>query len=309
MLTIGQKLLKATKNHNDCGTKFMSITGSVNIVTASGAENFFLPLIIGADAPSQGFTRAANTPFQAKLTTGFFIGQPQISITTAVKPDGTFTFESSLPPSTPTEAVQLSLSLNNTPMYRSETFVIKDTDKPMAVYLYQPNITAGITAGQISKGLANVGLPSNTSLSAKSGLLGVTGSKEGADITFNIAVTVDTSHILTNFVDLALGYYNIHVGFPADCSTSADGVLAQIRNSLQTADSTANQIIVGQIISALGTPPLNVPAQTAEELLKKVSIQFSHLSFPKDLTWPLSNQTDTSIVMVPQVVIGYPRFF
>jgi hypothetical protein len=291
----------------------MSISGSVNIVNSSEAEVFFLPLVLGTGVPSQGYARALNTPFVVTLTTGFMgslpVPPPKFSISTTVKPDGSFEFVNSLPPGAPTEAVQLTVSLHNTPMYRTETFHLSDTAKPMNVYLFQPNSSTGITAGQVSQGLAKVGLPDNTVLSAKSGLIGVVGSQSGADITFNVSVVPDTSHILTNFVDLALGHYDIHVGFPADCSLNADGVLAKIKASLGTADSAANQIILGVILKALGQPPLNLPSQTGQKLLNAVSIQFSHLTFPLNVSWPLSNQTDTNVVIVPQVVIGWPRFF
>jgi hypothetical protein len=40
-----------------------------------------------------------------------------------------------------------------------------------------------------------------------------------------------------------------------------------------------------------------------------VSVQFSSLVFPTPHTWALSNHSDPTVVLVPQLTIGYPRQF
>jgi hypothetical protein len=44
-------------------------------------------------------------------------------------------------------------------------------------------------------------------------------------------------------------------------------------------------------------------------LLAAVSIQFTSLSLPNKHTWPLSNTSDKTIVVVPQLTLGFPRIF
>jgi hypothetical protein len=119
----------------------------------------------------------------------------------------------------------------------------------------------------------------------------------------------DTSPNLSLFFDLALDGYNIHVGWPADCGTNATKVLNQIKSALQTSDSGANKIVSGTITKAFERPPLNLDAAVTQKLLENVSIQFISMSLPNSHTWALSDTTDKTIVIVPQLALGYPRTF
>jgi hypothetical protein len=91
--------------------------------------------------------------------------------------------------------------------------------------------------------------------------------------------------------------------------TNADAILAQIKTALQTDNSKANQLVAGTITKAFEGPPLNLSAAATQKLLNAVSIQFTSLSLPNKHTWPLSNTSDKTIVVVPQLTLGFPRVF
>jgi hypothetical protein len=185
--------------------------------------------------------------------------------------------------------VSINVTAHGRPLYRSERFpTTHTTDKHLEIFVFQPAIppTDGVTAGQISTGLASAGLPGNTTLSANPWGLGVVGSQSGADIQFGIQLIPDTSPNLSIFFDLALDGWNIHVGWPADWCTSADDILAKIRSALQTSGSTANHLVSGTITKAFEGPPLNLSAQVTQKLLDAVSIQFVTMGLPTKHTWP-----------------------
>ena len=227
--------------------------------------------------------------------------------TTASTVDGSFALATN-----PSSAhyLALSVSLNGQPLYRSAFFLQSQSPADAEIYLYQPSVpaSANFTAGQMSKVIAGNGLPSNTMLSTTPWGLSVSGTQSQASLQFGIHITPDTSHNLGLFVDLALNGWNIHVGWPETWCKSADTILSQIRSGLQTSDSSANQSILAQIQQALEGAPLNLPEAVANALLAAVSVQFSSLVFPAPYTWALSNQADTTAVLVPQLVLGYPPF-
>jgi hypothetical protein len=138
--------------------------------------------------------------------------------------------------------------------------------------------------------------------------LTVSGSESQADLQFGILITPDTSHNLGVYVDLALNGWNIHVGWPESWCESADSILSEIRASLDDSGSTANQAVFADVLQALQDAPLQLPEAVAEALLAAVSLQLSSLVFPITYTWPLSDQTDPTAVLIPQLVIGYPPF-
>jgi hypothetical protein len=290
----------------------MSIKGTVYLVT--NTIEFFLPLVltVGGKAPTTGFA-PSNSPYVAKLTfSGGFFGIFQFSFFTNVNTaDGTFEFN--IPDLTPfgLKLVALSLSLYNVPIYRSEHFAYSDLSRELNIYLYQPRLPSsdGITAGQVSSALSGHGLPGNTSLTASSSGLSITGSKSGAHLQFGVAIVPDTSPNLSLFFDLLLNGWNIHVGFPADLCESANDVLNSIRSGLQSADSAANGVVQSQLMTILQGTPLNLSSGEASNLLQNVSIQFSQVSFPANHNWALSNKSDTTVVISPTPVIGYPRRF
>ncbi len=287
----------------------MSISGRVFLV--NDATHFFAALWAGAQ-PTQGFAPSTKSAFSVQIIAELFAPGAPIAPTTQVAGtvstvDGSFTVPA-FPAALKLENVRVILSLQGRPFYRTETFHPADLAKPLDIYLYQPNLTGvGVTAGQVSKLLSTAGLPSGASLSAKNAVIGVTGSQDGADIQFGVRVVPDTSHVLAAFVDLELASWNIHVGFPADVCTNADDILGQIRKNLQSADNSANQVVSTQIASALEAA--GIGSTIVNAVVPKLSFQFNSLSTPAPHTWALANQSDGTIVLVPEITVGYPRFF
>jgi hypothetical protein len=119
----------------------------------------------------------------------------------------------------------------------------------------------------------------------------------------------DVSPNLSIFFDLALDGWNIHVGWPADWCTSANDILNNIKSQLQTSGSTANKLVAGTIAKAFEDPPLNLSTTVTKILLADVTIQFVSMSLPNQHTWALTNETDKTIVVVPQLTVGWPRGF
>jgi hypothetical protein len=287
----------------------MSITGRVNLINDPTA--FFLPIVLGTGKPTSGFAPSRGTGFVVRLT-GLLLGIFPISLTADVNTtNGDFTlpdFPTGLPG---LNDVWINLTAHGRPFYRSERFPLAHTKESLQIYVYQPTIpsTDGVTAGQISTGLGGTGLPGNTTLSANPWGLGVVGSKSGADIQFGIQLIPDITPNLSIFFDLALDGWNIHVGWPADWCTSADDILNSIRSALQTSGSKANQLVSGTITKAFEGPPLNLSPTITQKVLDNVAIQFVTMSLPTKHTWALSNQGDKTIVVVPQLTLGYPRAF
>ncbi len=287
----------------------MSINGQVNLI--NNPTKFFAPIILGGGKPTSGFAPSKDSGFVVKMT-GLLLGIFPMAVSTTVSTvNGTFTlpsFPAALPAIT---EVWVNLTLNGRPFYRSGMFPIAHASHGLEIYLYQPPVpeSDGVTAGQISTGLSSAGLPGNTTLSANPWGLGVVGSKSGADIQFGIQLVPDTSPDLGIFFDLALDGWNIHVGWPADWCTSATDILNSIRSALQTSGSKANKLVSGTITKAFEGPPLNLNATITQKLLDSVSIQFVNMSLPNKHTWALSDETDKTIVVVPQLTLGYPRTF
>jgi hypothetical protein len=295
----------------------MSIKGTIHTITDPTA--FFAPIILGAGSHGGGFVPTKSTGVSVILTAWMqvipaFPATPLAFATTASASDGTFSL-----PDIPASLnafvhnVSFLVSVHGRPFYRSGLFprTHLSPEKAFDIFVYQPTIpsTDGISAGLISSGLAGGGLPGDTVLSANSWGIGVVGDSSGADIEFGIQLTPDTSPNLGIFFDLALHNWNIHVGFPDDWCTNATAILDKIKTALQADSSTANQLANGTIKKAFEGPPLNLSAAVTQTLLNAVSIQFTSLSLPNKHTWPLSNTTDKTIVVVPNLNLGFPRVF
>ena len=295
----------------------MSTKGAIHTIT--DPTSFFLPIVLGGSGHGGGFVPTQSSGVTVILMAWMqiipgFPAFPMPISTTASATDGTFTLPD-IPVSLDSliHNVSFLVSVHGKPFYRSGLFprTHLSPEKSFDIFVYQPSIPAsdGVTAGLISSGLAGGGLPGDTKLTAKSWGIDVVGDSSGADIEFGVQLTPDTSPNLGVFFDLALHNWNIHVGFPADWCTNATSILNQIKTALQTDNSTANQLVSGTITKAFEGAPLNLSPSMTHALLNAVSIQFVSLSLPKAHTWPLSNTTDKTIVVVPQLNLGFPRVF
>jgi hypothetical protein len=210
----------------------MTISGHINLI--NNPQAFFGQLLTGTKKPTTGFAPAKMPGFSVTMTS-VFMGFIPITIPGTFNPaDGSFTLPAvppQLPGFGPNDLVSLNVTLHGTPFYRTERFPHAHLTEDLEIFVYQPNIPAsdGIAAGLISKGLNGQGLPSDTKLTANPWGIGVAGDQSGADVQFGISLIPDTSPNLAVFFDMALHNWNIHVGWPASCVTSANGILAKIR--------------------------------------------------------------------------------
>lgn len=295
----------------------MPTKGTINTIT--NPTEFFAPIVLGGSTHGGGFVPTKSSGVSVILMAWMQVipvlpALPLPIATTANATNGTFSLPdipASLDPFV--QNVSFLVSVHGKPFYRSGLFprTHLSPEKSFDIFVYQPVVPAsdGVSAGLISTGLSGGGLPGNTMLSAQPWGINVVGSHSGADIEFGVQLTPDTSPNLGVFFDLALHNWNIQVGFPADWCTNADSILNQIRTALQTDGSKANQLVSGTITKAFEGPPLNLNASVTQKLLNAVSIQFTSMSLPNSHTWPLSNTTDKTIVVVPQLTLGFPRVF
>ena len=295
----------------------MPTKGSIHTITDPTA--FFAPIVLGGSSHGGGFVPTKSSGVNVILMAWMQIlpGLPALPLpfaATASATNGSFSV-ADIPASLHSfvHDVSFLVSVHGKPFYRSGLFprTHLSPEKSFDIFVYQPTIPAsdGVTAGLVSTGLSSGGLPGDTKLTTNSWGIGVAGDSSGADIQFGVQLTPDTSPHLGLFFDLALHNWNIQVGFPADWCTNADSILNQIKTALQTDNSKANQLVSGTITKAFEGPPLNLSATVTQKLLNAVSIQFTSLSLPNKHTWALSNHTDKTIVVVPQLTLGFPRVF
>jgi hypothetical protein len=295
----------------------MSIKGTIHTVT--NPTDFFLPIVLGGNTHGNGFEPTKSSGVSVILMAWMEIipqlpAMPLPFAATANATNGTFEI-----PDIPAgldgmiKNVSFLVTVHNRPFYRSGLFPRTHItpEKSFDIFIYQPTIPAsdGISAGLISSGLGSGGLPGDTKLTANPWGIGVAGDKSGADIQFGIELIPDTSPALGVFFDLALRNWDIHVGFPADWCTSADSILAKIKSALQSDNSDANKLVNGTIQKAFEGAPLNLSPTVTQKVLNAVSIQFISLNLPISHTWPLTNTTDKTIVVVPTLALGFPRVF
>jgi hypothetical protein len=197
------------------------------------------------------------------------------------------------------------------PLYRSDlslTVAAAETTE-LNIWLLTETIDPkdGITAADVSTTLHGSGLPGNTNITASPSGLAFTGSDSGADVTFGISITPDTSFDLTTFLDLQLSSWNIHVGWPADWCTSADDILVEIVQGLQGAGASMNASVLKKI-EAFFAAEESLPAATATTFFDTdVAVTFMDITYPTTHTWPLSSTTDSTVVIAGDLCIGYPR--
>lgn len=284
----------------------MTAKGYVNLIT--DPTTFFAPILFGQGPPSSGYAPTDSPVIVTLYSPGFIFGLFSFSMQTTVNTsDGSFEFQ--LPGDYVFDQVAITVSYLGYPYYRSGFFPFANLAKELNIFIYEPRLPTsdGISAGQVSTALSTTSLPGNTSISVNSNGFNISGSESEVSLDFGLRITPDTSANLNVYFDLALNGWNINVGWPESWCESATDVLNSIKAGLQTAGSAANKLVASQISTILQSAPLNLSSGEAITLLDNVSIQFVYASYPNNHTWGLSNKTDSTIVIFPQPVIGYPR--
>jgi hypothetical protein len=300
----------------------VSIKGRVFQITNTNATDFFTSILLNDSAPTTGFaplmTRGLVATLRGSLTRTIWVSvhrraQERITVTSTAdvsSHDGTFEFQD-FPSNVQKHPVSITLTLRGLPYYRSASFAYDRTQHELNIYVYQPTVPRldGITAGEVSQAIQASGasLPGNVTLSASPNGIGVSGSEDEASVKFGMQIWPDTSSNLGIFFELSLISWNIQVGFPDDLCESADDILDMIEEGLLDADSTANSIVLDKMTGILTGPPLRLPASTAAKLLSRISIQLSSVSYANSYAWAVSDTDNSTIVVVPQPIIGYPR--
>ena len=155
--------------------------------------------------------------------------------------------------------------------------------------------------------LQGSGLPGNTRITASASGLAFSGSDAGADVTFGISITPDTSFDLTTFLDLQLSSWNIHVGWPADWYMSADDILAEIVQGVQNAGASMNASVLTKIKNVFETEePL--PSSYANMFFDSdVSVTFRDITYPAPIPGrcrtPRTRPSSSGAIRAS----GYPR--
>jgi hypothetical protein len=194
------------------------------------------------------------------------------------------------------------------PLYRSDLSLSVGSAEAteLNVWLLPESVDVkdGISAGTVSGTVQGSGLPGNTQITASPSGLSFSGSSSGANVEFGISIIPDSSFELTTYLDLLLTSWNIHVGWPADWCTNADSILAEIVQGLQGAASNMNAAVLKKIKSVAAGEGLPLPANFFTSV---ASVTFMDISYPTQHKWPMSNTTDSTVVITGDLCIGYPR--
>jgi len=280
---------------------------------------FFLPILAGNGPPQQGYEPWSGLEVRT-WSVNDLLPIPIPGGSALTQTDGSFDITQPPPnasvPSGTSSDVRFALlvaegSFPYRPLYRSDLSLsvgaAETTD--LDIWLLPETIDAkdGMTAGDVSGVLHGSGLPDNTKITVSPSGLSFVGSSEGADVKFGISIVPDTSFELNTFLDLALSSWNINVGWPADWCTNADDILVEIVRGLQSAAGTMNAAVLTKLEQAFAEmePLLGNVANTF--LNSDVSVTFMDLTFPTQYTWPVSNTTDSTVVIAGDICIGYPR--
>ncbi|MGA3218684.1 MAG: hypothetical protein ABSE77_06355, partial [Acidimicrobiales bacterium] len=219
----------------------MALTGHVfKIINTLEA---FLPVILGDDAPSGGFSPWPDATVMATYVLDFETGPGnslpmtiwESSTTTAA--DGSFSLDDlpsaldslASPPETElmvalrVDAVVFASPkdrpVSRVPLYRSALAdLMSARTKQLDIWLF-PDILPeldGVTAGAVSGFVGGAGLPGNTIIQSGPTGLGFTGSEGPVNVSFAITVSPDLTNDTQTFLDLNLQSWNIKVGFPTD---------------------------------------------------------------------------------------------
>ena len=292
----------------------MSLNGQINVV--ENADEFFAPIVLGAGQPTSGYGAAENNQGLVVIFHGsapmfeFFGGfWPFVVAAPVSTTNGTFSLPTELFEPLGLNQAYVTLNMNGYQFYRSDVFNPNEVRGGLNIFVYQPTLpqSAGVTAGMISGVLQGQSLPGNTQLTVTPWGLGVTGSESQANIQFGVQIVPDRSPNLGVWLDVAINGWNVNVGWPESWCESAGDIVNSIKSAIQTAGSSVNKVVEQEILNTLQGAPLNLTSNEANTIFDDTSFQFVSLNFDDNYSWPLSNGNDRTVVLKPNVAIGYPR--
>ena len=280
---------------------------------------FFGPILSGQGSPQAGYEPWPELEVRT-WSVNDLIPIPIPGATAQTQADGGFAItqrppNASVPGDTPSD-VRFALLVSEgsfpfLPLYRSDLSLsvaaAETTELNIWLLTETVDVKDGISAGDVSDNVHGSGLPGNTHITASPSGLSFSGSHSGADVRFGIAITPDTSFDLTTFLDLQLTSWDIHVGWPADWCTNANDILAEIVGGLQDAGASMNATVLARIKAALVEQEPILAGEVDTFLASDVSVTFMDITYPTQYTWPISNTTDSTVVITGDLCIGYPR--
>lgn len=291
----------------------MVLSGHFYYIT--DAKQAFIPVLLGDQAPTTGFVPWPNSTVSATYfwsIGGLGLGASS-KATATVGADGSFTLPP--PPQQPFGSVN-SVSLvvtSGVPVYRTGLIPFNvATSKPLNIWVYVDKLPTsdGITAGTVSQQVNGQGLPGNTTITAGGPYgLNFAGSDGQVNINFNISVAPDTSNNLADFLDLAINGWNINVGWPTSWFESANDVLNKIKSGIAGAGTNVNKAVL-QLMAKILTTEEGISEGMAETFVNnEVSVVFYGVGYPNKHSWGIGNTTDSTVVLVANPCIGFPRSF
>jgi hypothetical protein len=290
----------------------MAIHGHLYVV--DNPQTFFLPIVLGGPPPNEGYA-PCDDPVTITMNVFYQFAEFQFDFpvfTVLNVNDGSFQLPFPFDILGGPTNVSITVNYLGYQYYRSAIFPYDVTLRTeLDIWVYQPSLPSsdGITAGQVSQALNGHGLPQGTSLSVSQNGFSVSGSESQVSLQFGVWVTPDLSSNLNLYLDLSLNGYNINVGWPEDWCESPGDVLNSIQSGLQSADSAANSVVSSAILGILTGAPLNLSQQIATALVNSTSFQFVSLSYPVNYNWALSDTGNPTVVLTPNLAIGYPAFW
>jgi hypothetical protein len=296
-----------------------SLTGHIYRIT--DLQTFFTPILFGQGPPAQGYEPWAGLEVQTWSVNDLFpIPFPGGSAQTQA--DGGFDITQTPPNPTlgggggqPSD-IRFSLLVSEgsfpyRPLYRSDLSLsveaAETTELNVWLLTEAVDVKDGISAGTVSGLLHNSDLPDNTQITASPSGLAFAGTEIGANIQFGISLIPDTSFDLNTFLDLRLNSWNIDVGWPADWCSDADDILIEIHRGLQDAGSSMNAAVLAKM-ETIFVEVAGVPPSMAHTFFNSdASVTFMDVTYPTQYTWPVSDATDSTVVVAGDLCIGYPR--
>jgi hypothetical protein len=295
----------------------MSLEGAVYRIT--DAKTFFTPIVLGSGPPTTGYEPWPGVTVGASLWGKLlFFAVDYENLYTTTDRNGRFAIAD--PPANLVNLfggyneafVSLLLSDDGRPVYRSGVFPLAEGDqRELNIYLFPDELAVsdGIGAGDVSGVLGSSGLPGNTQITASPSGLSFNGSEGQVSIQFGISLTPDTSNDLNAFIDLTLASWNINVDWPTSWFKSATDVLNDIRSGLAGAASSVNSAVLAKMETIIETED-GLPSSLAETFFNNdVSVTFMDVWYPTQYTWGIGDKDDSTVVVMADPCIGYPRNF
>jgi hypothetical protein len=271
-----------------------------------------VPILLGDIPPLFGYAAWPGLTVTATcyVEVGIFGELPVASFSATTAGDGSYSLSVDVPNPFQGQPVSVAITMSSgVPVYRSGRVPLDTASRGKLNFWILPVPNAGgITAGTISSKLADVGLPSGTSLSTNPAGLDVSFSEAAdlIDVWFGVAVRPDSSPNLQNFVDLSLRYLNIVDLLPPFISPTGADIIQEIENGVAGAAGDLNSTVLTMMEKQIEDQD-KVSAATAQKFFTKdVSVTFTNIIFA-NYKWDISAISDGTTVMTATLCIGFPR--